>query len=388
MNDQNDKKIRLHYLDGLRGLAALYVVVFHIYRYIDHIDESLPAIFSALMKFVRYGNFAVIVFIVLSGYCLMLPIARSQNYQIKGTLVNYLQRRTKRILPTYYAALIFSLILVFVFGELNKLGIFHWQTSEDYGEFSPFITSKDFITHLFLVHNTGTTTLGSINAPMWTVAVEWQIYFLFPFLLPIWRYLGFLKFALFSFVISVVPVYLFPNTVNPLHSWYIGLFTLGMIAAYIGFSQQEKIIKIRTSLNYPALIIAFLLLGIITEWKKLGLHNWVNNGFIGLATACLLIYCTAIVTTNQKPNFILKVLESPLAIGLGKFSYSLYLTHGPIITIVGNILLGEKMPALELTLVIYLIALPLSLVFAYLFYNFFERPFERGNKQVSLRLGE
>jgi peptidoglycan/LPS O-acetylase OafA/YrhL len=384
----NEKKIRLHYLDGLRGLAALYVVIFHIYRYLG---DSLPGILSIPAKVLRYGNFAVIVFIVLSGYCLMLPIARSQSYQINGTLGNYLQRRIKRILPPYYAALIFSLILVFIFAELNSLGIFHWKNSLDYGEFSPFITSKDVVTHFLLIHNISTDTLGSINAPMWTVAVEWQIYFLFPLvLLPVWRYFGFFKFSLFTFLISVIPVYLFPHVVDPLHSWYIGLFALGMIAANIGFSQQEKAIKFRNYLNYPVLIITFSLLGIISEWKKFGLHNWVNNGFIGLATACLLVYCTARITAGKKPNLTLKVLESPFATKLGKFSYSLYLTHGPIITIVGNILLSEKLPPLEFAFAIYLMALPLSLTFAYLFYWFFERPFMSGTprKQISIPLGK
>jgi peptidoglycan/LPS O-acetylase OafA/YrhL len=69
-------KIRLVYLDGLRGLAALYVVLFHVYQECSDMGKISPQLRSAL-RFIGEGEVAVSVFIVLSGYCLMLPVVQS-----------------------------------------------------------------------------------------------------------------------------------------------------------------------------------------------------------------------------------------------------------------------------------------------------------------------
>jgi peptidoglycan/LPS O-acetylase OafA/YrhL len=188
------QRLRLHYLDGLRGLAALYVVMVHINRYMG--EE--PVFLQLIGKTLRYGNFAVAVFIVLSGYVLMLPVARSQSGYLSRGLWDYIQRRSRRILPPYYAALLFSLLIAIIVLGLIKIFNFHWHESAEYGEFHPFFSPVDVITHLLLIHNLSRDTLGSINAPMWTVATEWQIYFFFPLLLlPIRR-----RFGLFSAIIS------------------------------------------------------------------------------------------------------------------------------------------------------------------------------------------
>ena len=53
----------------------------------------------------RHGHYAVAVFIVLSGFCLMLPVTRDPNGRLPGGFAAYLGRRARRILPPYYAAL-------------------------------------------------------------------------------------------------------------------------------------------------------------------------------------------------------------------------------------------------------------------------------------------
>jgi peptidoglycan/LPS O-acetylase OafA/YrhL len=80
-------RIRLDFLDGIRGLAAPYVVIHHAYMEVawwqafpgQHIyhGERLPEQFLRAMHFLTSGQLAVDTFIVLSGYCLMLPIVRA-----------------------------------------------------------------------------------------------------------------------------------------------------------------------------------------------------------------------------------------------------------------------------------------------------------------------
>lgn len=66
-------------LDGIRGVAALYVVLHHAYYSV--VGESggmtLPAATRWATVWLTPGHYAVVVFIVLSGYCLMLPLVRT-----------------------------------------------------------------------------------------------------------------------------------------------------------------------------------------------------------------------------------------------------------------------------------------------------------------------
>lgn len=65
----NEKRLRFDYLDGLRGLASLYVVLVHIE---PSIGGQLPLFWLFLGRAMKYGAFSVVIFIALSGYVLML----------------------------------------------------------------------------------------------------------------------------------------------------------------------------------------------------------------------------------------------------------------------------------------------------------------------------
>ena len=90
----------LKYLEGLRGLAALDVTLYHIW---GHTLNSMPvsghlAILRDWTGALLRGRVAVNVFIVLSGYLLMRPAARSPDGLLPGGIWVYLQRRAWRIL--------------------------------------------------------------------------------------------------------------------------------------------------------------------------------------------------------------------------------------------------------------------------------------------------
>src|ERR1035438_9577060 len=90
----NNAIARLSFLDGLRGLAALYVVLYHTHEQFKP-GAPLESHFSHLAAFLtgwmEQGHLGVDVFIVLSGYCLMLPVARSADGMLKGGVLAYLR---------------------------------------------------------------------------------------------------------------------------------------------------------------------------------------------------------------------------------------------------------------------------------------------------------
>ncbi|MBO3458408.1 acyltransferase [Aetokthonos hydrillicola Thurmond2011] len=375
MNQSIEKssRLRLHYLDGLRGLAALYVVLVHIE---PEIGATLPLFWSLFGKTLRYGGFAVAIFIALSGYVLMLPVSRSQSGYISGTLVDYIKRRSRRILPPYYAALLFSLLLAFAIFLLERFSGFEWNQIAGKGPFSPEFTFIDVLSHLLLVHNLSNATHMSINPPMWSVATEWQIYFIFPIiLLPVWRRFGLLASIITAFAISLLPLYLLNGLFEAASPWYLGVFALGMGAAEIGFSTKPKLVAMRISLPWGTLTVVFIIIAFITEWRKLGLHIWIGHSFFGIASACLFIYCTKFIIDGKKGSLILNIFEHPLAVDLGTISYSLYLTHGPVLSLVRYGLFNLQLPASTFATASYLLGTIASLLFAYPFYLLFERPF-------------
>src|SRR3954466_13736388 len=101
---------RLAGLDGVRGLAALFVVVNHVFeRAFPGYPVDRAPFWAAWFI---YGRFAVVVFIVLSGFSLALSPARD-GWRLDGVW-GFARRRARRILPAYWAALAFSLAVAWL----------------------------------------------------------------------------------------------------------------------------------------------------------------------------------------------------------------------------------------------------------------------------------
>ncbi|HZH97440.1 MAG TPA: acyltransferase, partial [Fimbriimonadaceae bacterium] len=165
-------RTRLDYIDGMRACAALYVALGHCYMTIwpivfQVVDGGLSGSFTIWSM---YGHFAVTVFIVISGFCLMLPVTRTAD-RIQGGAIEFFIRRAIRILIPYYASMLFALILIWtVIGE--KTGTI-WDIAVP-------VTQETFVKCLLLVQNI--LGVSQVNPVYWSIAVEWQIYFFFPLL--------------------------------------------------------------------------------------------------------------------------------------------------------------------------------------------------------------
>ncbi|MBD3880192.1 acyltransferase [Phormidium tenue FACHB-886] len=364
--------VRLRYLDGLRGLAALYVVLFHAYQEAD--PELDGNEFSIAIQFatrwLTHGRFSVAVFIVLSGYCLMLPVMRSADGQLRGGFWNYLKRRSQRILPPYYAALVLSLLLfIFIPESLYPRMGMHWEFAY------PVFTVGNLLSHAALVHNLHPDWIFKINGPMWSVATEWQIYFLFALvLLPLWRFLGLTLTVAIAIGVGLLPYFLLPEFLLEACFWYLGLFAFGMAAAVASFSVQPALVK---NMPWGKLGIGLLVIAIaIRLWN--GLPVWegriVEDFVVGGGIACLLVAWTHQLTGSQtKPSAILQLLQSRWAVALGMFSYSLYLVHMPVLGVAQLALSFLNLSDSKTLLALLTIVTPLSMLCAYGFYRVFER---------------
>ena len=364
-------KSRLHlvYLDGLRGLAALYVVIFHVYMKLYINGGSLP--FG--WPIAAYGGLAVDVFIVLSGYCLMLPVVRSTDARLNGGAFNFLQRRAWRILPPYYAALAITIALLLISQRLSQgHGAAISTKAND-------LTLGAVISHLLLIHNINAAWKYTIDGSMWSVATEWQIYFFLPaLLLPLWRRWGSTAALAGAWALGLLPLLLPSSFADSTHSWLLGLFAMGMAAASINFPRQTQQLAERYPWGVITCCFATLLVGVLVAFGPDAQKFWPTDMLVGFAASALLVYCT-LFRTYQQPRstpFVLRLLESRALVSLGAFSYSLYLIHGPILAIL-IFLMHHRLHGNNLFLLMIGLGLPITLGASYLFYLCFERPFLR-----------
>jgi len=381
-------KIKLAYLEGLRGLTALYIVLFHVYQECTARRE-MPALVLSAIKPIAYAEAAVAIFIVLSGYCLMLPVVLSEEGYIPGGVLNYLKRRSRRILPPYYAALLLSLLLLALTLSLQHFAGFQWDTLSLGFQPNVMPSLGTLVSHFLLIQNWNRDWAYTIDGPMWSMATEWQIYFIFPaLLLPVYRRFGIIYAVVIAFIIGLAPGYLWPKwpdyTVSP---WFLGLFALGMAGAFINFSSNPSIIHWKKKIPWRLLTVALwtaMIAMVAPSPAPLGADKKFSC-LAGVAAVTLLIYCTRALTEGdvKRRPLILQLFEKPQVLGLGKFSFSLYLTHAPVVVLVHQFLLRLHLSPFVTFLMLLSVAVPLSIIISYIFYLNFEQPFLSSHRKAT-----
>ncbi len=301
----------------------------------------------------------------------MLPVVRNKG-QMRTTSLQFFKRRARRILPPYYLAMAASLFLIFtIIGQ--KTGT-HWDVSIPVG-------FKDILTHLVLLQDIFPDTSATINSTFWSISVEWRIYFLFPLIVLAWNRDGPFLTSLFAVLGSLsIQLLLGDSTFFNFSPWgicphFIGLFTLGCLAAEISFSLEPQSNPLHKKLPWNIITIlggCFLL--IISSRGFLLSQNilWpIQDLIMGIWSSCLLI-----TLASQKESLLKRLLcWKPLPF-LGTFAYSIYLIHAPLLQVISQYLLMplSLSPLLELVFLV-VIGLPIILSMSYLFFWWCERPF-------------
>lgn len=356
--------VRYAFLDGIRGLTALYVVLNHLWaRFLGSASE-LPPWFHLL----KFGHAAVGIFIVLSGFCLMLPVTRTETLSLRGGSARFLQRRAWRILPPYYAALALSFLLAATLPQLRPPGELTWANA---------------LAHVFLVHNWIPALSITLNGPLWSIALEWQIYFVFALvLLPLRRRFGPLAALGAALLMGVVPIFLGCGPGNP---WFIVLFAGGMLGAELSTRAPAQLTQAQ---SYRFLLLSLFTLAVHLvvwrdrfPWPKDPLGDYTAKIALDLLLAAMVVSWLVVGSRTALPPLLrplFRVLESRPLVALGGFSYSLYLMHDPILLYsVQQLTPFIQAAPLAMFRVVIAAIVPLVLGLCYLFYQVFERPFLR-----------
>jgi len=371
--------LRLEALDGLRGLAALYVVYFHVIAVASKpYTDALGKVGHLIARSAEHGHDAVVTFIVLSGFVLMLPAARAADGQLPGGLLDYFRRRVKRIIPAYYMALLIVLVLGLAWAIALGARAGQTPTADMPNPFVSDASVGGILSHFVLVQNFSRAWSIALDSPMWSVAVEAQIYVLMPLiLLPVWRRFGMVASILVGLLIGMIPVFLLPRGTNFDTScpWFVGVFALGMAGAVCAQAFSDR--SIFSHRRFWAGAATLLLLGVLFIqvgrphlWWRLGL--WTKDMLNGCVIAAFLVFLARCqLDADGETSTVSRILRSKSLLVLGGFSYSLYLVHNPIIDLVELFLPTHLRPARHI-LALLVIGMAASLIIAYLFSRAFE----------------
>jgi peptidoglycan/LPS O-acetylase OafA/YrhL len=364
---------KFEFLDGLRGLSALYVVFYHGQLFSGHTREYLTSSFFPITTFLSFGHFSISIFIVLSGFCLTIPLAASTERQLKGGFKRYITRRFTRIVPPYYIALGIFLLLILSVPLLQTAQNTAWDSKIP-------VTLQSIIAHIFLIHNFSYEWLYKIDGPMWSVATEWQIYFLFPILIWAWNKFGLTA----SFILAMAIGFIVSRKLAIMHPWYLGLFAMGMVASIICFSKESVFTKLNQYFNWRLISKVASIAMVITiplfSYKHVSI--FLLESYMGLLVSLILINFTLIEINSHKKPIMLKILNSKAAGFLGLISYSIYLIHSPILGLFNLIALQYDININLRLLMMFFIFIPITLIICYIFHIAVERRFipSRGSK--------
>lgn len=352
-------------IDGLRAIAILSVLIFHLNP-----------------KYLSGGFVGVDIFFVISGFLITSLIKKEIEETASFSFKNFYIRRVKRLLP----ALFFSLILTTIFAtlilsptHLSSFGLSQISSIFSVSNFYFWIESDYF-------------DVESKLKPLlhtWSLSVEEQFYFIWPLTLILLLKIG-RKIFIYSFLVFLIFFSLYLNLkfqdgnihiINKYFTDWKEYFENGKSTLFfmLPFRTYEFILgaslvwilnyKINIKYFYDVLfIIGLILIGYSIFYLDENIIFPSYYGFIPTIGATIIIYAG----NKTRLNFI---LSNKIMVGIGLISYSLYLFHWPII-VFWNYL--NPTPSLIDNIIISLI----SLFLAYLSYKFVEQPF-RINKFIN-----
>jgi peptidoglycan/LPS O-acetylase OafA/YrhL len=341
----------LNYLDGIRGLAALYVVAFHVRAAAIHYG---PAPSWCPLGWAAGGSEAVAAFIVLSGFVLGLPVARGVPFSTR----RFARHRCRRILPAYFAAMIAAGLVIYFAPALFAPALYGGHTY-------PWSLRRTLVTHPTLTQSFVPGQGVAVIAPAWSLSVEWAIYALFALLLvPVRSRFG----PAAAVVVAVTTAAALTLSLPALYwssFWFVACFGFGLAAA-------EWYVRGGRGPWLPVAVVLWVAAVVATATEPNTAHprGPLPDTLTGAAVAA------SILALARGPSLLRRALESRPLAWLGGISYSLYLTHSPLLIVADSSCVRAGLST-SVRVALLLLAVPICVLFAAGWSRLFERPFMR-----------
>lgn len=339
-------KQHFHILDGLRGIAALAVVIFHFMEWV------FPDISQ---NFIGHGFLAVDFFFCLSGF--VIGYAYDDRIGKMG-VIEFFKSRFIRLHP-----------LIILGSVLGLIGFLLDPFAAQSALYSTGKIILVFLCSIFLipfpVMEERAFNLFSFNAPAWSLFWEYVANIFYAFIL--YR-IGRRNLLLLTVLSAAALCFISYRAGNLLGGWNGDSFWDGGVRIAYSFSAGLLIYRsnwiIKTRLGFPALAV-LLSLAFIMPWFK---WNWLAESIV------VLFYFPLIVSLGA--GAILSPELKRLCVFSGNISYPLYMTHYAAIWIFGGYYSSGKPGTTQLALIVIAGTIMLTGI-AYLAMRFYDIPVRR-----------
>lgn len=372
-------------LDGMRGVAVLWVMLFHFAAlgagrgdpWIEAMDK-LPLLDAVI----RNGYLGVDLFFLISGFLLTLPwFLHARAGEAAPRAREFYPRRVRRIVPAYYLQLVvlFAIVLPLL------LGIDYWKRDL-------YVILYNGFAHAAFVHNLSPLSSASmsVNGALWTLAVEAQYYLVLPLLAPL-----FVRAPVIATIAAFIAATLWQlasrHGLDGLVAWqmamgahwkwseatvrhllvtqfpaYLGHFALGTLLGRAWLEWRDRALGRR---SFPYLFAAgAAALAALLGYLGSGVAVWGDYTWL-LSTLCLgaLLFAAA---AGNGPIARALLAKGPLAF-LGRISYSAYLYHLLVLAVL--LKHADALPRYA----VFPIFLAATLALSWLSWRFIEQPLLR-----------
>jgi peptidoglycan/LPS O-acetylase OafA/YrhL len=317
-------------LDGLRAIAILLVLVFHL-------DE----------RYLPGGFIGVDIFFTISGFIISRNLYNESDYNY-SSILNFYHKRIARLLPAVMVTVLVSLFAAsFIYNSITVSGF------AKAGLYS--IVS---FANMYFLGNAGyfdDASQTNIFLHTWSLSVEEQFYLIWPFLMLIlWRFLKKSpSMLIWIFVISLTCSW-FISIKSPTAAFYlmpsrIFQFSLGAFIAWFHTHHRKNSpfdLSLKPILGNTIFIVGILMIGAASVAANGESYNFFMATVLPVLGASAVL--VSINSKLSKSTLGLKIMRV-----VGKRAYAIYLVHWPTIVMAGVFFGGFKPIHINIGLVVF-----------------------------------
>lgn len=365
---------RLRSLDGLRGIAALVVLVHHALLtvpaladvYFDGAPEPETGSFAWWMTYTPLhlfwmGTEAVSLFFVLSGLVLVLQVVRSPKFSWQA----YYPSRLVRLHGPIAAAVVLGALLTVFVQRYDDPDFSRWVNvvGDRYD-------AKGFIKDIVVVFG-----ISGVIIPLWSL--QWEIIFSLALPAYVWIATRGAQWAWWKIAASLLLILVGALT-DQAALWNLPVFAIGGLLAAHWSAVSAVADRIRRHRwAWPAIVAVAVVLASV-RWEAIQIG--VDEGLARRVNVIAIIGLTLLILAAAFWRPLVGLLESRFAQWAGRVSFSLYLVHEPIV-VTTRYLFADWSPWACLA-----VSVPMSLLVGHLFFSLVEKRFHNLSKSVGRRL--
>ena len=329
-------------IDGLRAVAVLPVILSH-----------------TGISWFSGGYIGVDIFFVISGY-LITSIILEEKKRNTFSIINFYERRARRILPALSVVLFFTTIAAYIFMPANSL--------KEYSQSLVSVTT--FSSNVFFYLTSGYFSQISAEKPLihtWSLAIEEQYYLFFPVMIVLIGFLG-EKWLISSVILMATLSLIFAQLLlseNVVDANYYLIFSRAwelFFGSIIAFISLRKLHAVRWKME----LLSILGISMIA-YSVVSFDN--TTPFPGFYTLVPVLGTCLIIVFADSKSFVGRILSHKILVFVGLISYSLYLWHQPLFAFLRMKSIGE------LSAYVFTVAISSTFILAFLTWKYIERPF-------------